>query len=63
MAIVGFDEVIVIRLRSDEKKKIIQIYKKNKDVYESVSHFVRSSVIRNLRRYDKKGREVKDDAI
>lgn len=52
-----FDEVIPFRLKKSELKAINKIVKKEKDfekepLFENRSHFVRASVIKNIRLYE-----------
>lgn len=55
MVVVGFDDVVVVRLKGFEKDKIKRIVKKNRDLFDSPSHFVRSAVIRQISKFNDKG--------
>jgi len=60
MGLIGFDEYIPIRIKSDEKNKILRIVKKNKFEFQNnASLFVRSAIIRFLREYDRRGNRIK----
>ena len=60
MGLIGFDEYIPIRIKSDEKNKILRIVKKNKFEFQNnMSLFVRSAIIRFLRNYDRRGNRIK----
>ena len=56
MSVIGFDERIIFRLKSEEKSKIMKVMSKNRDIYFNSSHFVRVAVIKLLRDYDKRGK-------
>jgi Arc/MetJ-type ribon-helix-helix transcriptional regulator len=50
---------VSFRVKNDIGSKIENVLKNNQDVYANLSHFVRSSVIRNLKRYDQEGNEIR----
>ena len=45
----NFDDLVIFRLRSHERRKIEDYVSKNPDEFDSVSHFLRAAVIRALR--------------
>jgi Arc/MetJ-type ribon-helix-helix transcriptional regulator len=47
------DEKITVRLRDAELKMMRKAIRKNPDLYDSESHFVRVAVIRELKRVEK----------
>ena len=53
--VVGFDEAVIARIKLSEKRLIKLIVRKNRDLFESPSHFIRAAIIRQISRYDKKG--------
>lgn len=57
--IIGFDKILNIRITSQEYDLIVKVVKKNNENFYNVSHFVRSSILKNLREYDKKGKLLK----
>lgn len=58
MPVIGFNDTLNIRLRSDELKKIKKAVNKNRDLFYNNSHFVRASVIIFLRQFDDKGNKI-----
>ena len=55
--VVGFDKNISIRITAQEYKAIRRVVRNNRDVFYNLSHFVRASVLKDLRNYDKKGKK------
>lgn len=49
-----FTEKITIRFRHKELKEIKRIVKKQKDVYDDVSHFIRCATIKEINNITKK---------
>ena len=56
--VIFFDDIVVARIKSEERKKIVKVVNKNQDVFESDSHFVRCCIIRSLRDFDRNGRRL-----
>ena len=57
--VVFYEETFILRLKDDEKKKILKVAKHNQDIFENPSHYVRCAIIRDLRNYDKNGVRIK----
>lgn len=57
MVVIDFDEVVSFRIRADELKMVRKIVRRNRDLFFNVSHFVRASVIKSIRDYDRKGKK------
>lgn len=50
-----------VRFTISQKKKILSIWKKNQDIWDSPSHWVRSATIRAIRSYEEK--ELKEKIL
>lgn len=48
---VRYEEIVAVRLTKKQLATIKLIVDANKDVYEDTSHFIRSSVIRNINKH------------
>lgn len=55
--VVGFDDTIIFRVRSEEKDRAEKIIAQHTDIYDDLSHFARSWFIRGLRNYNEPLRE------
>lgn len=55
--VVYFDDVTILRVKVEDKKKMKKIIKKNHDIFNNESHFVRCAIIKLLRDYDKNGKK------
>jgi hypothetical protein len=53
-----FEEILIFRLKESDKVKINKILKKNQDVYENMSHYIRCCIIQDLRNFDKNGKRL-----
>jgi hypothetical protein len=54
-----FEEILIFRLKESDKVKISKILRKNKDLFENMSHYARCCIIQDLRNFDEKGRRIK----
>lgn len=61
MGVIGFEDKASFRLKDLEKKKVLKVWRRNQDLFENPSHFFRVAVIKELRKYDEKGRRIKGD--
>lgn len=57
--VVFFAETIQARIREYEYKKILKVVKKNRELFDNDSHFIRSAVNTLLREFDEKGLRLK----
>ena len=58
MPVIGFDKVLNVRITSDEFRKIKKVVRHNRELFYNASHFMRASIIKHLRDYDKKGKKI-----
>lgn len=60
MPVIGFDKLLNVRITPDEFSKIKKVVRKNRELFYNTSHFVRASIIKHLRDYDKQGKRLSD---
>jgi len=59
MVVIDFESTLNLRIKNDDKRKIVKVVSKNQDIYFNESHFVRCAILKLLREFEDNGKRIR----